>query len=188
MDSHMSIFTALMPPNHWLPAPGWSGELEQGSYEVNDLLGVDEVKGTVYLEANKGDDRQEQVFAVALAGGEAVPVTRQPGVHSVSMTGDTQYFVDTYSALGGTAKMQICAVAGSCTEVWTSHTWDGYDTLVPQFVDFKAEDGQTVARRASAAACRERDGSQRQGSADPESLRRPARTGGARQRPHHRRL
>ncbi len=118
--------------------------LEQGSYEVNDLLGVDEVKGTVYLEANKGDDRQEQVFAVALAGGEAVPVTRQPGVHMVSMTGDTKYFVDTYSALGGTAKMQICAVAGSCTEVWTSHTWDGYDTLVPQFVDFKAEDGQTL--------------------------------------------
>jgi dipeptidyl-peptidase-4 len=60
------------------------------------------------------------------------------------MTGDTKYFVDTYSALGGTAKMQICAVAGSCSQIWTSHTWDGYDTLVPQFVDFKAEDGQTL--------------------------------------------
>jgi len=118
--------------------------LEQGSYEVNDLLGVDEAKGTVYLEANKGDDRQEHLFAVALAGGDAVPVTKQPGVHRISMTSDTKYFADTYSALGGTAKMQICAVAGSCTEVWASHTWDGYDTLLPQFVDFKAEDGQTL--------------------------------------------
>jgi dipeptidyl-peptidase-4 len=116
-------------------------KLEQGSYEVNNLLGVDESKGIVYLEANKGDDRQEHLFAVALAGGEATQVTHQPGSHTISMTSDTKYFVDTYSALGGTAKMQICAVSGACSEVWASHTWDGYDTLAPQFVDFKAEDG-----------------------------------------------
>jgi dipeptidyl-peptidase-4 len=119
-------------------------KLEQGSYEVNNLFGVDEARGIVYLEANKGDDRQEHLFAVALGGGEAMPVTRQPGVHQVSMTGDTRYFVDTYSALGGTAKMQICAVAGPCHEVWASHIWDEYDTLLPQFVDFKAEDGQLL--------------------------------------------
>jgi dipeptidyl-peptidase-4 len=116
-------------------------KLEQGSYEVDNLLGVDESKGIVYLEANKGDDRQEHLFAVALAGGEATQVTHQPGSHSISMTSDTKYFVDTYSALGGTAKMQICAVSGGCSEVWASHTWDDYDTLAPQFVDFKAEDG-----------------------------------------------
>jgi dipeptidyl-peptidase-4 len=115
--------------------------LEQGSYEVNNLLGVDESKGLVYVEANKGDDRQEHLFAVPLAGGEATQVTHQPGSHSITMTSDAKYFVDGYSALGGTPKMQICAVAGACTEVWASHTWDDYDTLVPQFVDFKAEDG-----------------------------------------------
>jgi dipeptidyl-peptidase-4 len=44
--------------------------------------------------------------------------------------------------------MQICSVGdttswvgGACREIWTSHTWDDYDTLTPQFVDFKAEDG-----------------------------------------------
>jgi dipeptidyl-peptidase-4 len=60
------------------------------------------------------------------------------------MSSGTRYFVDTYSALGGTAKMQICAVPGPCNEMWASHIWDGYDTLVPQFMEFKAEDGQRL--------------------------------------------
>lgn len=117
-------------------------QLEQGPYEVNSVLGVNESEGLVYLEANKGDDRQEHLFAVPLAGGEAVGVTRNPGVHSVSMTEDAKYFVDTYSSLSQPARMQICAVSGPCSEVWASHAWDDYDTLTPQFVDFKAEDGQ----------------------------------------------
>jgi dipeptidyl-peptidase-4 len=119
-------------------------QLEKGEYEVNNLLGVDEGKGIVYLEANKGDDRQEHLFAVALAGGEAAPVTREPGVHTVSMTADAKYFVDTYSALRTPAKVQICAIAGPCNEVWASHVWDRYDTLIPQFVDFRAADGQLL--------------------------------------------
>lgn len=119
-------------------------QLENGEYEVSKLLEVDEARGTVYLEANKGDDRQEHLFAVPLAGGEAVPVTRQPGVHEVSMTRDAKYFVDTYSSLAEPAKMQICAVGGACSEVWASHTWDGYDTLRPRFVDFRAEDGELL--------------------------------------------
>jgi dipeptidyl-peptidase-4 len=118
--------------------------LEKGEYEVNNLLGVDEAMGIVYLEANKGDDRQEHLFAVPLAGGEAVPVTRQPGMHKVSMTEDAKYFVDTYSALHEPAKVQICAIGGLCNEVWASHTWDEYDTLIPQFVEFRAEDGQVL--------------------------------------------
>jgi dipeptidyl-peptidase-4 len=124
-------------------------QLERGAYEVSNLLGVDESgadesMSTAYIEANKGDDRQEQLFAVPLAGGEAVPVTRQQGVHTVSMTANAKYFVDTYSALNQPAKMQICAVAGPCSQVWASHTWDGYDTLIPQFVDFKADDGTAL--------------------------------------------
>jgi dipeptidyl-peptidase-4 len=119
-------------------------QLESGEYEVDKLLEVDEAKGTVYLEANKGDDRQEHLFAAPLAGGEAVPVTRQPGVHDVSMNRDAKYFVDTYSALTEPAKMQICAVGGACTQVWASHAWDGYDTLPPFFMDFRAEDGELL--------------------------------------------
>jgi dipeptidyl-peptidase-4 len=119
-------------------------QLESGEYEVNKILEVDEARGAVYVQANQGDDRQEHLFAVPLAGGEAAQVTRQPGVHSVSMTRNAKYFVDTYSALAEPPKMQICAIGGTCSQVWSSHTWDGYDTLLPQFVDFRAEDGELL--------------------------------------------
>jgi dipeptidyl-peptidase-4 len=119
-------------------------QLEQGEYEVNTILGVNESTRTLYIEANKGDDRQEHLFSVPLSGGEAVPVTRASGVHRVEMTADTRYFLDSYSSLATSPKVQICATGGACTEVWASHTWDGYDTLTPQFVDFRAADGQLL--------------------------------------------
>ncbi len=119
-------------------------QLEKGDYEVDKVMGVDEASHTVYLEANKGDDRQEHLFAVPLAGGEAVAVTRQPGVHAVTMSPNARYFVDTYSTLTAPAKMQICAVDGQCSQVWASHAWEGYDTLTPQFVDFRADDGELL--------------------------------------------
>jgi dipeptidyl-peptidase-4 len=116
-------------------------QLERGRYEVNTMLGVDEAAKLVYLEANKGDDRQQHLFAVPLAGGEVVQLTQQPGVHSVSMTEDARYFLDVHSSLTTPFKMAICKVGGDCREIWASHRWDDYDTLTPQFVDFHAEDG-----------------------------------------------
>lgn len=120
-------------------------QLEHGSYEVANVLGVDEAKGAVYLEANQGDDRQEHLFAAPLAGGKLVQLTKQRGVHKVELSDDARYFVDTYSSLTWVPHMQICAVGGGCHEVWRSAARDGYDTLTPQFVDFSAEDG-TVLR------------------------------------------
>jgi dipeptidyl-peptidase 4 len=141
-------------------------QLESGAYEVKTLLGVDETAGTVYVEANRGDDRQEHLLAVPLAGerqgpeGGPAATDAGGGVHSVVMDARAQHFVDTYSALGNGAKVQVCTLAGGgasaatgaapaaggggCREIWASHTWDGYDTLVPQFADFKAEDGQVL--------------------------------------------
>ena len=85
-------------------------QLESGDYEVSNVLGVNEAQGIVYLEANKGDDRQEQLFAVPLAGGQAQSVTTQPGVHTVSMTANTGFFADTYSSLTTPPRVRTCAV------------------------------------------------------------------------------
>lgn len=119
-------------------------QLERGNYEVSNVIGVDEALGVLYIEANKGDDRQEQIFSVPLTGGEAMPVTQRPGVHTVLMSADAKYFVDTYSSLREPAKVEVCAVGGPCDELWVSHRWDGYETITPRFVDFRARDGQLL--------------------------------------------
>jgi dipeptidyl-peptidase-4 len=143
-DGFTHVYRYSFDPAHPLADAKLQRQLEAGEYEVNTLRGVDEAKGLVYLEANKSDDRQEHLFAVPLTGGEALRVTRQPGVHTVSMTANAKYFADTYSALTEPARVQICAVGGPCSELWASHTWDAYDTLTPRFVDFHAADGQLL--------------------------------------------
>ena len=116
-------------------------QLEAGPYEVGNLSGFDEPHRTVYFTANIGDDRTEQLFRVPLSGGPVEAVTHQAGTHSVVLSEDTTHYVDTYSALTTAPRMSLCATAGTCHELWSSHAWDDYDALVPQFVDFKAADG-----------------------------------------------
>ena len=116
-------------------------QLEAGPYEVGNLSGLDEPHRTVYFTANIGDDRTEQLFRVPLSGGPVEAVTHQAGTHSVVLSEDTTHYVDTYSALTTAPRMSLCATAGTCHELWSSHAWDDYDALVPQFVDFKAADG-----------------------------------------------
>lgn len=116
-------------------------QLEAGPYEVGNLSGLDEPHRTVYFTANIGDDRTEQLFRIPLSGGPVEAVTHQAGTHSVVLSEDTTHYVDTYSALTTAPRMSLCATAGTCHELWSSHAWDDYDALVPQFVDFKAADG-----------------------------------------------
>ena len=96
-DGFTHVYRYGFDPVHPLADAKLQRQLEAGEYEVNTVLGVDEAKGIVYLEADQGDDRQEHLFSVPLSGGEALRITRQPGVHTVSMTANTKYFADTYS-------------------------------------------------------------------------------------------
>ncbi len=116
-------------------------QLDAGAYEVGNLAALDEPSRTVYFTANKNDARGEQLFRVSLNGGAVALVTPQPGTHSAVMAADARHYVDTYSALTSPPRMTLCATAGECHELWASHAWEDYDTLAPQFVDFKAADG-----------------------------------------------
>ncbi len=71
-DGFTHVYLYSFDAAHPLAAAKLERQLESGDYEVSKLLELDEAKGTLYLEANKGDDRQEHLFAVPLAGGEAV--------------------------------------------------------------------------------------------------------------------
>jgi dipeptidyl-peptidase-4 len=136
-------------------------QLDAGPYQVGNLTALDEPGRTVYFTANKNDDRSEQLFRVSLNGGAVEQVTCQPGTHSAVMSEDARHYVDTFSTLTAPPRMNLCATAGECHELWASHAWDDYDTLTPQFVDFKAVDGTVlhgVLLLPSAGAATEKNG------------------------------
>jgi dipeptidyl-peptidase-4 len=119
-------------------------QITKGDFEVFDIEGTDDAKGTLFLNTNAGDDRQRQLCSVKLDG-SAFQCLTKGGTHEATVAPNGQYFVDHFSSLMTPPQLAFCHVGGSCDVFWRSKSVDGLKLIAPQFVDFKAEDG-TVLR------------------------------------------
>jgi dipeptidyl-peptidase-4 len=119
-------------------------QITKGDFEVFDIEGTDDAKGTLFLNTNAGDDRQRQLCSVKLDG-SAFQCLTKGGTHAATVAPNGQYFVDHFSSLMTPPQLAFCHVGGSCDVFWRSKSVDGLKLIAPQFVDFKAEDG-TVLR------------------------------------------
>jgi dipeptidyl-peptidase-4 len=119
-------------------------QITKGDFEVFDIEGTEDAKGTLFLNTNAGDDRQRQLCSVKLDG-SAFQCLTKGGTHAATVAPNGQYFVDHFSSLMTPPQLSFCHVGGSCDVFWRSKSVDGLKLIAPQFVDFKAEDG-TVLR------------------------------------------
>jgi dipeptidyl-peptidase-4 len=116
-------------------------QLESGDYEVLEIDGVDEPSATVYFTANKGDARQQQLFAAKLDGSGVRGVSREEGNYSAEFAEDGKHYVEHYSNTLQPPRMSVCAAGGSCQKVWESRGVAEHDLIAPKYLDFKADDG-----------------------------------------------
>ena len=88
-------------------------QLSTGKYDVTELLGFDnQGKTAFYMGAtNNGLDRQ--FFAVEIASGKTKQLTNAPGVHTVNVSTNGQYFIDTYSSSTLPRKTVLMDVKGN---------------------------------------------------------------------------
>ena len=144
-DGHMHLYLYSFDKNNPLAADAkLERQLTKGEFEVSSVAAVNESSGTVYFEANAGDTRQEQVFAVQLDGGTMQPITTEPGVHGADFASGGQYFVDRHSALLIPPHVSFCKVGGACSTIWESRAVSAYNLLAPRELTLKAADGQTT--------------------------------------------
>ncbi len=71
-------------------------QLTRGAWEA-DLLGVDEKQGVVYFVSTEKSPIERHLYRVPLAGGEPARLTRQGGNHSINLSPNAAWYVDTYS-------------------------------------------------------------------------------------------
>ena len=119
-------------------------QLTSGDYEVSSVKAVDERgsgTGTVYFQANQGDDRQQHLYQVDLHGGPSARVSEGDGWHSASFSSDNFHYVDSYSALTTVPRLSVCIPKVQCMKFWEAHELKDYNLLSPQFVDFRSDDG-----------------------------------------------
>ena len=72
-------------------------QLTSGEWDVTDFHGIDEEAGQIYVTTTAEGPLERHLYRVPLAGGAPVQITQAPGTHSVDLSRDFDYFIDSYS-------------------------------------------------------------------------------------------
>lgn len=123
-------------------------QLEQGDYQVLGIEGADEGSGTVFLSTNKDDPRQTHLCSVQLDGSGLKALTTEEGQHFANFSDDGKHYSHTYFGPQAAVRTNLCAVGGSCNDVWKARDEIAeYGLRSPKFLEFKADDGTVLYGR-----------------------------------------
>jgi dipeptidyl-peptidase 4 len=90
-------------------------QLTKGDWEVSRIAGVDEAKGVVYFTAKEKSPIESHLYRVALDGKGFSRITKDEGTHSVQVSPDAQYYVDTYSNSSTPQRQELYRTDGAKT-------------------------------------------------------------------------
>ena len=121
-------------------------QLTSFKWVVQDILGFDEKANHVFISGTGPDARETHTYKVNLKNGKATKLTSQPGSHHSTLSKNGKYLIDTYSSLTVPGETQIINTqTGKATSIQTSkNPMADYRIGTQEFVDLKAEDGQTL--------------------------------------------
>ena len=120
-------------------------QLTEGNFEVAGIVGVNEDAGSVFYLANKEDDREQDLYRVALDGSGSRRLTTDAGYSTAAFNYQGAAYVKTYSRADRPTERSLCQVGSECRVVDAPSTaTDSYDVRPPEFVDFAAEDGTVL--------------------------------------------
>jgi len=145
-DGFTHVYLYSFDPAHPLASEAkLERQLTRGNFEVAAISGINQETGTLFYVANKEDDRQQDLYAVALDGSNTQRLTTDEGYNLVSFNPQGTAYVKTHSRADRASERSICMVSGNCRVIDASSTIpDSYDIRPPQFVDFTADDGTVL--------------------------------------------
>jgi len=125
-------------------------QLTEGDWEVENVAGVDEAAGELYFTSTEQSPLERQLYSVHLDGKHRRRVTRESGIHEVSLNPDCSLYLDTASSITSPPRRAIHRKDGAETAVFRdtdrSQT-DEYDTLPTEIHKVKAADGTVLYAR-----------------------------------------
>lgn len=95
-----------------LGADGRERALTRGEWSVSRIDAVDEGRRRVYFSADREDSTRSDLYRVGLDGGEPLRLTREAGSHRATPSPRGSYFLDSWSALGRPAVLDLRAGDG----------------------------------------------------------------------------
>jgi dipeptidyl-peptidase 4 len=123
-------------------------QVTKGEWVVNDIVGINQAKKTLFIIASKESPMDRNIYAVNWETGKLVRMDTEPGVHKAYVSTDGNYVMDRWSSETVTRKIDVFATGNGTI---TSKTWKqnlltatdplaGYDRPVMKHVTLKADD------------------------------------------------
>jgi dipeptidyl-peptidase 4 len=124
-------------------------QLTGGDWEVKSVAGVDEDRGVVYYVSRERGPLGADLYSVSLRGGRRTLITPEKGLHSVSISPNARYFVDTFSSLVLPPRKRLYDTSGKqITVLQPPHpATEEYQFIRPEILPVKTSDGAVLYAR-----------------------------------------
>ncbi len=124
-------------------------QLTSGTWDVTDFHGIDEEAGQIYVTTTARGPLERHLYRVPLAGGAPVQITQQAGTHSVDLSRDFDYFIDSYSNSTTPATTSLYRTSGDRVSVLVDNAalierLAAYELPAPEFMTVPGADGTAL--------------------------------------------
>lgn len=127
-------------------------QLTKGPWVVDDILGVDEKRGWVYLSGNRDNPLGSQLYRADLKGAKLERLTQGDGWHQINLAPTAERYIDAQSSAGTPATVSLVEVKGGKASVLApaaTAALEEYGFTKPEFVTLKGPDGTTLYAKVS---------------------------------------
>jgi len=150
---HLYLYGADGTLKHAVTGGEWMVTAEDRGDSLRAIRGVDSRAGLVYFMANMASPIERQLYVTSYRKpGEPRRISREAGWHTVRMSPDTRYYLDTWSTSEQPPSVALRKLDGSVREALVANTLDATHPYAPYldahnpstFGTLRASDGQTL--------------------------------------------
>jgi dipeptidyl-peptidase-4 len=124
--------------------------ITRGDWDVTEIAGVDEAAKTVYYTSTAQSALERHLYRVGFDGKHAARLTQTAGMHSVSMSPNCEYYLDSESSLSSPRQRTLHAKDGKQTAVYMEadrKATEELQILPTEIVKVTASDGALLYAR-----------------------------------------
>lgn len=126
-----------------------SSQLTQFSWVIKGILGFDDSGKNVIVSGTGNDGRETKAFKINVKNGKITILTKEAGSHSVKISTDGNYILDTYSSkeVPRVVKRKALKNGKEVTVHSSKNPVEGYQLGTTEFVTLKSKDGTDLYGR-----------------------------------------